>query len=66
MEILNEWVFHFNPFTKTWAAIHRSDYLEYWNNQKSKKVLRSSKIETLIELLVKGDGDIKTINKLVS
>jgi hypothetical protein len=65
-EILNGWVFHFNPFTKNWVAINRNDYLEYWNNHKSKKVIKSSSIQTLVELIIKTDGDITKINKLVS
>ena len=63
--ILIDWVFHFNPYTKLWAAINRSNYSEYWNDSDSKNIIRSKEINTLVELIIKADGDIKKINKLV-
>lgn len=61
MEELQQYVFHFNPFNKTWYAIPRDLYTEYWSNPNVKGVLKSSKINTLIELISKGDKFIKKI-----
>jgi len=60
-EIAYNYVFHFNPMTNTWTAIHRDNYLEYWSNSKDKKFLRSSSIKTLVELIEKGPDFIKKI-----
>lgn len=61
MEQLQQYVFHFNPFTSTWNAIPRDLYTDYWSNPKVKGVLRSSNIKTLIELITKGEDFIKKI-----
>lgn len=61
MEELQQYVFHYNPFTETWYAIPRDKYTEYWSNANTKGVLKSSKINTLIELISKGDKFIKKI-----
>lgn len=56
------YVFHYNGMLKTWFAIPRDLYLEYWSNpKKDKKFLKSSNINTLVELIRKGDKFIKTI-----
>jgi hypothetical protein len=62
---LYDYVFHFNTFTKTWAAIPRDQYNEYWSNQNVPGVLRSKSINTLTELLQKTGGDVKKIAKLL-
>lgn len=62
-ENLYGYVFHYNPITKTWSAIPRDHYLEYWSNPTDNKFLRSSDIKTLITLVSKGDDFIKTIKK---
>lgn len=61
MEELQQYVFHFNPFNKTWYAIPRDKYTDYWSDSNTKGVLKSSKIQTLIELISKGDTFIKKI-----
>jgi len=65
-EMLYGYVFHFNPYTKIWAAIPRDIYNDYWNDANLEGVIRSSKIETLISILYKTDGDAEKIKKLVS
>ena len=60
-EIIYNYVFHYNPMIKSWIAIPRDHYLEYWSNPRDKKYLRSSDIKTLIELIKKGDKFIKNI-----
>ena len=61
MEELQQYIFHFNPFNKTWYAIPRDKYTDYWNGYTGKEILKSSKIETLIELISRGDTFIKKI-----
>ena len=61
-EALQQWVFVFNPYENEWCAAMRKDINDLWNDSQSKKVLRSKKIKTLENLIVKY-GDIETINK---
>jgi hypothetical protein len=63
-EYLQNWVFVFNPFKKIWNAIPRECYNDYWNNIKHPDVIRSSKIETLLEVLHKTQGEKSKLNKL--
>lgn len=32
MDIFYNWVFHYNPHTRQWNAVHRDNYMEYWSN----------------------------------
>lgn len=61
-EALQQWVFVFNPYQGEWCAAMRKDINDLWNNSQSKKVLKSKKIKTLENLIVKY-GDIDTINE---
>jgi predicted component of type VI protein secretion system len=63
-ENLQQWVFVYNPYQEEWQAAMRKDINELWNNSQSKKVLRSKKIQTLENLIIKY-GDIDTIISLV-
>jgi len=63
-ENLQQWVFVYNPYQNEWQAAMRKDINELWNNSQSKKVLRSSKIKTLENLIIKY-GDIDTILTLL-
>jgi hypothetical protein len=62
MENLYDYTFHYNHYTKTWNAIPREKYSEYWNNQNAEGVLKSSNIKTLMELIQKGDDFINSID----
>ena len=61
MENLYNYVIHYNSFTKMWNAIPRDKYNSYWSNRKVKGVLSSKKINTLIELIVRGEEFINSI-----
>lgn len=61
-----DWVFHFNPYTKEWAAVPRENYNDYWCNADNSNVLRSSKFETLHSLLYKTKGNNNAIEKLLN
>ena len=56
-EAFYNWVFHFNPYTKQWAAIPRELYNDYWSNYELEGVIRSNKFSTLLEIIQKTDGD---------
>ena len=62
---LYDWMFHYNPYTKKWAAIPKDLKNEYFTNYKHPRIIRSSSIDTLVELLIKTEGDPKKLDKLV-
>lgn len=62
---LYDYVFHYNIYTHTWAAIPREAYQAYWSESNHPDILRSSKIDTLISLIHKTKGDPKQIEKLI-
>jgi len=49
-----------------WAAFRREDSNDYFSNADNPnlKVYKSTKIETLIEILIKFECDIKKIDKI--
>jgi hypothetical protein len=63
---LYHFVFHFNPFTGLWSAIHRDDYLQYWSDSNNTRTIRSSSIDTLKEILLKTGGELSKIERLIS
>lgn len=69
-EYLHNWVFHYNPFRKLWHAIPRDKYLGYWTElDESDYVVKSSDVNTLLDVLHKIKGDyteIETLNKVWS
>jgi hypothetical protein len=65
MEKLEGWIFTFNSFTGKWQATKRENYALLFNDIQNSKVLKSSKFETLQELIIKTDGDSKKLNKLI-
>jgi len=66
LSYLQDWVFHFNSYTETWAAIPRETYNEYWNDYKNAGVIRSKNINTLLELLHKAKGSINAIEHIIN
>jgi hypothetical protein len=60
-----DWVFHYNAYSSTWTGFHRDDYFAYWNGSESKHaIIRSSKIETVQEIIKKTNGDKKLLDEL--
>lgn len=59
------WIFHYNHFTAAWSAARREDYNDLFSNRKSTNVLSSSKIETLVEIICRTNGDASKISKLL-
>lgn len=66
MSYLYDWVLHFNPYTKLWSAVPREIYKEYWDKHDHPNVLRSSKLQTLLELLHKSKGDVELIDNMIT
>ena len=64
-EHLQNWVFNFNPYTQTWAAIPRSEYRNYWSDFNMKGVYKSKNINTLIEVIVQSKGNQEEILKMI-
>lgn len=57
-----DYVFHFNIYTKTWAAIHRDDYkLHFDGLPTTHRVIKSSSIDTCVELINRGEAFVKQI-----
>lgn len=50
---LNSWIFNFNSYTDTWRAVKREDYQLLFNDPQDERVLKSKKIETIIEFITK-------------
>ena len=64
MNELHDWLFHYNPYRKTWAAVRRDDIAKYFNGE-LEHFLTSKKQSTLVDIILKTDGDEKAIKKLI-
>ena len=60
---LYDWVFHYNIYTDTWAAIPREKYTDYWSNANLEGVIKSTSFNTLIEILHRIKGDVSQMEK---
>lgn len=58
---LYDYFFHFNPYRQLWSAVPRNSMMDYVNGIPNEQVLTSSKIETLIEIVSRGEEFIKSI-----
>ena len=65
MDYLHGWLFTYNSLNSMWRACLREDSNELFNDFKSDKVISSSRVETLQELIIKTGGDINKLNKLI-
>ena len=63
---LYNWVFHYNHYTEKWSAIKRDYVGDLFSNRKSKHILSSSNINTLIELITRTDGNSAKIKDLLN
>jgi hypothetical protein len=64
MNNLHDWIFHYNVYTSKWEAAKRDNYTDLFSSRKE-NILRSSRIETLVEIIRKTNGEKKKINQLV-
>lgn len=60
MEELYGYVFHYNPYEKLWNAIPRDVYNSYFSDRFTDGILKSKDINTLIEILSKGEDFVKS------
>jgi len=52
MNILYDYLFHFNPYTKEWNAFKREDKEKYFNGEiTSSEVLKAKKFNVLLDYL---------------
>lgn len=58
------WVFTYNPMEDRWKATNRDNYFKLWNEAHHEAILESRNIDSLIEIIIKGEGDLKTILKI--
>lgn len=65
METLYDWLFHYSPHTKSWAAFKREDITDYFNGD-HKHVIKSKSQKTLEELIISNEGSIKKIKKFIA
>lgn len=66
MESLHGWLFTYNSMAGLWMATTRDNYHLLFSDFSNPLVLRSSKFETLQELIIKTDGDEDRLKKLLS
>ena len=57
----HNWLFHESEITGKWYAVKREDMFLLFNNLSNPKVLCSSSIKTLRELIQKTGGEIKKL-----
>lgn len=62
---LYDWVFRFNTMDGKWYCAKRDHYNDLFSNIKSEHVLKSSSINTLIEIINKTDGNKSKIKNLI-
>lgn len=63
MKELYNWLFHYNPYTKYWAAFKREEASDYFNGAQKDSILRSTNLSTLRELIVLYEGNTEKIHK---
>ena len=59
-----EWVINYNPFTDNWQAAHR-DYMGALYTDRT-KLIESSSITTLIDILNRTNGNKEEVEKLLN
>ena len=61
---LYDWLFHYNPYAKSWTAFKRDDINKYFNGELENPIT-SKKHSTLVEIIEKTEGDQTKIKKLL-
>ena len=64
-ENLYGWLFTYNPHTENWRTCKREDYLKFFSSPET-EFIRSKNLNTLIEIIIKTQGDEDKIKKLIS
>ncbi len=63
-EYQQQWLYNYNIYEQCWRACKREHYLELFSNNDSGNVLKSSKIDTLVEIVNKTNGDLTKLNQV--
>lgn len=62
MEQMQDWLFHYNPYTEIWTAFKRENSNKYFNGElKEHEMHKSKKIEVLFSFLTR---ELKSNKKL--
>jgi len=64
MDNLYGWIFTYNPLTSHWRACPRENYLRLFSEPET-NFLCSSDIKSLQSLIIRTNGDMDLINKLI-
>jgi hypothetical protein len=59
MDNLYDWLFHYNIYTKKWEAFKRDEVAAFGSGKA--KLITSSNINTLIEIVKKTNGDTEKL-----
>lgn len=64
-EILYKWVFVYNPYKQMWMTAKREHYQKLFSDINSHDVLASTDIDTLVQLIMKTNGDKVKLQELI-
>ena len=59
------WIFTYNEYTKNWQAATRENSSMLFNDMMNSKVLKSPSFNTLIDIIIRTQGDPTKLKKLV-
>jgi|LauGreDrversion4_2_1035121.scaffolds.fasta_scaffold01264_11 hypothetical protein len=61
---LYDWLFHYNHIQNLWTAFKREDSIDYFNGKLVNKIT-SKKHSTLVDIILKTNGDKALIKKMI-
>jgi hypothetical protein len=61
-EFLQGYVFHYNPYTETWAGFPRECSNDYFNGVNNKDIIKHKNVNDIIEYLKISNTKVKRIN----
>lgn len=50
-EFLQQWMFHFNPYTREWNGFHRDNYVKYLNGVGGDSIYTASSMGELLRYI---------------
>ena len=65
MNKVSGWMFTYNEFTKNWQAATRENVKMLFNDVMNSRVLKSTSLDTLIDIIRRTDGDPTKLKKLI-
>jgi hypothetical protein len=61
-EFLQGYIFHYNPYTETWAGFPREYSNDYFNGVNNKNIIKHKNVNDIIEYLKISNTKAKRIN----